>query len=99
MSTKNVLPTYFNAYFKPRIEILPEHCIHADGIGSLLPQVVWALCEPGDGVLMAAVSKSLVYVSTLIPMLFFSLITVGLWSITSFDRVWRLLDIPRYLHT
>lgn len=55
-STKDELPAYFNAYFNPRIEILPEHCVHADGIGSLLPQVIWALTEPGDGVLMSTVS-------------------------------------------
>ncbi|KAG9126244.1 hypothetical protein FRC07_004298 [Ceratobasidium sp. 392] len=52
-SIKQVLPEYFNTYFKPRISILPEHCVHGDGIGSLLAQVIWALCEPGDGVLMA----------------------------------------------
>ncbi|KAG9119547.1 hypothetical protein FRC07_005388 [Ceratobasidium sp. 392] len=52
-SIKHVLPEYFSTYFKPRISILPEHCVHGDGIGSLLAQVIWALCEPGDGVLMA----------------------------------------------
>ncbi|KAG8721141.1 hypothetical protein FRC08_015439 [Ceratobasidium sp. 394] len=52
-STRQVLPTYFNAFFNPRIKVLPEHCVHGDGIGSLLAQVFWALCEPGDGVLMA----------------------------------------------
>ncbi|KAG8731402.1 hypothetical protein FRC10_001767, partial [Ceratobasidium sp. 414] len=54
-STKQVLPTYFNTFFNPRIKVLPEHCVHGGGIGSLLAQVVWALCEPGDGVLMATV--------------------------------------------
>ncbi|KAG8718186.1 hypothetical protein FRC09_013039, partial [Ceratobasidium sp. 395] len=52
-STKHALPAYFNAHFNPRVKILPEHCLHGDGIGSLLAQVIWALCEPGDGVLMA----------------------------------------------
>ncbi|KAG8794544.1 hypothetical protein FRC12_023753 [Ceratobasidium sp. 428] len=52
-STKEALPAYFNAYFNPRIKVLPEHCVHGDGTGSLLAQTIWALCEPGDGVLMA----------------------------------------------
>ncbi|QRV85623.1 aminotransferase class I and II protein [Ceratobasidium sp. AG-Ba] len=52
-STKHALPDYFNAYFKPRTPITPEHCVHGDGLGSLLAQTVWALCQPGDGVLMA----------------------------------------------
>ncbi|KAG8722270.1 hypothetical protein FRC08_004895 [Ceratobasidium sp. 394] len=53
-STKQVLPRYFNTFFNPLIKVLPEDCVHGDGIGSLLVQVIWALlCEPGDGVLMA----------------------------------------------
>ncbi|CAE6487150.1 unnamed protein product [Rhizoctonia solani] len=52
-STKDVLPPYYTTYFKPRTPIKPEHCVHADGIGSLLAQIFWALCGTGDGVLMA----------------------------------------------
>ncbi|KAG9124277.1 hypothetical protein FRC07_012158 [Ceratobasidium sp. 392] len=52
-SVKQALPEYFNAHFKARMDILSNHCVHGDGIGSLLAQVIWALCEPGDGVLMA----------------------------------------------
>lgn len=81
-STKEALPAYFNSYFKPRKEILPEHCIHADGIGSLLPQVIWALCEPGDGVLMATVSDSSLYARPYDSKLSFSLIMVCLVSMS-----------------
>ncbi|CAE6369507.1 unnamed protein product [Rhizoctonia solani] len=52
-STEEVLPPYYTAYFHPRQEIKAQHCVHADGIGSLLVQVFWALCGVGDGVLMA----------------------------------------------
>ncbi|KAH7333013.1 pyridoxal phosphate-dependent transferase [Rhizoctonia solani] len=52
-STEDVLPPYYTTYFKPRVPIKAEHCVHADGIGSLLAQVFWALCGAGDGVLMA----------------------------------------------
>ncbi|CCO36081.1 1-aminocyclopropane-1-carboxylate synthase-like protein 1 Short=ACC synthase-like protein 1 [Rhizoctonia solani AG-1 IB] len=52
-STEDVLPSYYTTYFKPRIPITSQHCVHADGIGSLLAQVFWALCQVGDGVLMA----------------------------------------------
>ncbi|CAE6374330.1 unnamed protein product [Rhizoctonia solani] len=55
-STEDVLPPYYTTYFKPRTPIEPEHCVHADGIGSLLAQIFWALCGVGDGVLMATVS-------------------------------------------
>ncbi|GAB1527065.1 hypothetical protein RhiTH_010240 [Rhizoctonia solani] len=51
-STEDILPPYYTTYFKPRIPITQEHCVHADGIGSLLAQVFWALCDVGDGVLM-----------------------------------------------
>ncbi|CAE6474532.1 unnamed protein product, partial [Rhizoctonia solani] len=52
-STEDILPSYYTTYFKPRIPIKSEHCVHADGIGSLLAQIFWALCGVGDGVLMA----------------------------------------------
>ncbi|KDN42440.1 hypothetical protein RSAG8_06757, partial [Rhizoctonia solani AG-8 WAC10335] len=55
-STEDVLPPYYTTYFKPRVPIKPEHCVHADGIGSLLAQIFWALCGDEDGVLMATVS-------------------------------------------
>ncbi|KAG8690716.1 hypothetical protein FRC11_009575 [Ceratobasidium sp. 423] len=52
-STEDILPPYYTTYFKPRVPIKSEHCVHADGIGSILVQIFWALCEVGDGVLVA----------------------------------------------
>ncbi|KAL5637342.1 hypothetical protein ACGC1H_001099 [Rhizoctonia solani] len=52
-STEDILPPYYTTYFKPRVPIRPEHCVHADGIGSLLAQIFWTFCEAGDGVLMS----------------------------------------------
>ncbi|KEP45535.1 1-aminocyclopropane-1-carboxylate synthase-like protein, partial [Rhizoctonia solani 123E] len=56
-STEDVLPPYYTTYFKPSIPIRPEHCVHADGIGSLLAQIFWAFCEAGDGVLMSTANS------------------------------------------
>ncbi|KAJ1299858.1 hypothetical protein OPQ81_002652 [Rhizoctonia solani] len=52
-STEEILPSYYTTYIKPRVPIKAEHCVHGDGIGSLLGQIFWALCGVEDGVLMA----------------------------------------------
>ncbi|KZP07798.1 PLP-dependent transferase [Athelia psychrophila] len=46
------LPQYFNNYFNPRRPVLPKHIQAGNGLGSLLAQVVWAVCDEGEGVLL-----------------------------------------------
>ncbi|KAF7984899.1 hypothetical protein HWV62_10905 [Athelia sp. TMB] len=46
------LPLYFNTYFKPLHEVLPRHVVPGNGLGSLLAQFVWSVCDKGEGVLL-----------------------------------------------
>ncbi|KII84100.1 hypothetical protein PLICRDRAFT_179782 [Plicaturopsis crispa FD-325 SS-3] len=52
-STANMLPVYINEYAHPIIPVTEEHCVPGPGISALFAQVVWALCDDGDGVLIA----------------------------------------------
>lgn len=54
-STKTALPRFLNRTLRPRIPITPSHTVIGPGIGAILAQLIWHLCDEGDGVLMTAV--------------------------------------------
>ncbi|KAF8601084.1 PLP-dependent transferase [Ceratobasidium sp. AG-I] len=57
LSTIQVLPKYFNAYFNPLTPVLPEHSVHGNSVSALFANFIDATCNPGDGVLMTTVSR------------------------------------------
>ncbi|KII84197.1 hypothetical protein PLICRDRAFT_374244 [Plicaturopsis crispa FD-325 SS-3] len=63
-STEKALPLYINEYAHPVISVTPEHCVPGPGIGALFAQVIWALCNDGDGVLIATVRFPIDGIST-----------------------------------
>ena len=56
-STLQALPAYINDYAKPVVPVTAEHIVIGPGLGSLIAQFMWAVCDEGDGVLLATVSK------------------------------------------
>lgn len=55
-STIQALPFYINDYAKPVVPITPEHIAIGPGLGSIIAQFMWAVCDEGDGVLLTTVS-------------------------------------------
>ncbi|ORY26710.1 pyridoxal phosphate-dependent transferase [Naematelia encephala] len=49
----DLLPTYVN-YRKPVRPVTRANSVAGPGVGSLLAQLFWAICEPGEGVLLSA---------------------------------------------
>uniref|UniRef100_A0A0W0EV08 Aminotransferase class I/classII large domain-containing protein n=1 Tax=Moniliophthora roreri TaxID=221103 RepID=A0A0W0EV08_MONRR len=47
-----VMPRFLNRTLKPRIPITPQVTAVGPGIGGIFAQLIWHLCDPGDGVLM-----------------------------------------------
>lgn len=45
---------FLNTYFKPSIEILPNHLVTAPGAASCLDAILYNICDPGDGILIPA---------------------------------------------
>ncbi len=62
-SAKQAVPRYLNKTLKPLVPITPDHCVVGPGIGAVFAQLIWHLCDEGEGVLMTAVSFSLLYIS------------------------------------
>jgi hypothetical protein len=52
----DLLPRYVNRS-KPIREVTRKNSVTGPGVGSLLAQLIWAICEEGDGVLMTTVSS------------------------------------------
>ncbi|KAH8829302.1 PLP-dependent transferase [Flagelloscypha sp. PMI_526] len=46
------IPKFFNRSLKPLTPILIEHVISGPGVGAMLSHLLWAICDPGDGVLL-----------------------------------------------
>lgn len=51
-----MLPRFLNSSLKPRISVTAEHTVTGPGLGALIAQFMWSVCDEGDGVLMTAVS-------------------------------------------
>ncbi|KAF8919899.1 PLP-dependent transferase [Mucidula mucida] len=53
-SAKQAVPRYLNKTLKPLVPITPDHCVVGPGIGAVFAQLIWHLCDEGEGVLMTA---------------------------------------------
>ncbi|GJE91544.1 aspartate aminotransferase like domain-containing protein [Phanerochaete sordida] len=53
-STVQALPLYINDYAKPLTPVTPTHTVIGPGLGSIIAQFMWAVCDEGDGVLLTA---------------------------------------------
>ena len=63
-STVQALPAYINDYAKPLLPVTPEHIVIGPGLGSIIAQFMWTVCDEGDGVLITTVSVRLYYLYT-----------------------------------
>ncbi|EKM52149.1 uncharacterized protein PHACADRAFT_262659 [Phanerochaete carnosa HHB-10118-sp] len=53
-STIQALPLYINDYAKPVSPVTSEHTVIGPGLGSIIAQFMWTVCDEGDGVLLTA---------------------------------------------
>lgn len=51
-STVQAMPVYINDYTKPLSPVTPEHTVIGPGLGSIIAQFMWTVCDEGDGVLL-----------------------------------------------
>ncbi|KAL8683208.1 MAG: hypothetical protein Q9186_000820 [Xanthomendoza sp. 1 TL-2023] len=49
---RSALSSYFNDYFSPILEVLPQHILVAAGVTSIIDLVIFAIAEEGDGILI-----------------------------------------------
>jgi hypothetical protein len=54
----DLLPRYINRS-RPIREVSRKNSVTGPGVGALLAQLMWAICEEGEGVLMTTVRPSL----------------------------------------
>jgi 1-aminocyclopropane-1-carboxylate synthase len=54
-STIDVLPIFLNATLHPRSDITSEHIVTGPGLGALLAQLVWSVCDEREGILITTV--------------------------------------------
>ncbi|KAJ7250613.1 PLP-dependent transferase [Mycena rebaudengoi] len=52
-TVEDLLPEYINSHFNPRIQITRKNSVAGPGIGALLAQLIWALTDEDDGVLLS----------------------------------------------
>ena len=64
-STIEALPLYINDYAKPLSPVTAEQIVIGPGLGSMIAQFMWTVCDEGDGVLLTTVSLRL-YTSSLV---------------------------------
>ncbi|KAF2450605.1 PLP-dependent transferase [Karstenula rhodostoma CBS 690.94] len=50
--TRNSIATFLNTYFHPAQQIQPDNLIITNGASSAIEHCAWALCDPGDGILL-----------------------------------------------
>jgi len=58
-STIEALPLYINDYAKPISPVIPEQTVIGPGLGSIIAQFMWTVCDEGDGVLLTTVSTQI----------------------------------------
>lgn len=56
MSTVQALPLYINDYAKPVSTVTAEQTVIGPGLGSIIAQFMWTVCDEGEGVLLTTVS-------------------------------------------
>ncbi|KAJ7099870.1 PLP-dependent transferase [Mycena crocata] len=53
-TVEDLLPEYINDYFNPLVRITRENSVAGPGIGAVFAQLIWALANEGEGVLLSA---------------------------------------------
>ncbi|POS75432.1 hypothetical protein DHEL01_v206174 [Diaporthe helianthi] len=48
----DALAAFFNKYFSPLTQVLPDHLATAPGANACIDTLLYNICEPGDGILM-----------------------------------------------
>lgn len=52
MNLRNAMATFFNSYFKPVHPVSPEHIVLTAGASDAIENVIHAVCDDGDSVIV-----------------------------------------------
>ncbi|KAG9238582.1 pyridoxal phosphate-dependent transferase [Amylocarpus encephaloides] len=52
LSVRTPLASFFNRFFKPAVNVEPEHIVMTAGVGTCLEALVYSICEDGDTIII-----------------------------------------------